>query len=272
MSNTQLTATQQMQNALKLQSTQEKLTNAFNGDNKKIQAFQSALINIVSQEQLKNCSITSILQSAFQVATAGVDLNPLLGQAYIVSYKGKATPTISYRGWLKLLENTNTRAKANAVFNCDEFYIDYSDFEEKVHFIPNYDERKESRTDWFYSNFKGVLVRLQYADKTTKAVFVTADKLKKIQGISPSAKSNFSPYQNWAEEMFLAKALKYVLSKEPINDEKMANALSLDNETDKTIQQDTLQAYNKNKALEQDIFNKPQQVEQVQEVEVLEVE
>ena len=74
-----------------------------------------------------------------------------------------------------------------------------------------------------------------------KNTFVTSAKIEKIKGKSPSAKSAYSPYNAWAEEMYLAKAIKYALSREALNltDESRRKAINLDNELDIKLQQDS---------------------------------
>ena len=68
-------------------------------------------------------------------------------------------------------------------------------------------------------------------------------KIEKIKGMSPSAKSNFSPYNNWAEEMYLAKAIKYCLSREALNfkEENIAKAIAVENEVEMKVQNENRQ-------------------------------
>ena len=61
--------------------------------------------------------------------------------------------------------------------------------------------------------------------------------------MSPGAKSNFSPYNNWAEEMYLAKAIKYCLSREALNfkDVNIAKAIEVENEVEMKVQNENKQ-------------------------------
>ena len=79
------------------------------------------------------------------------------------------------------------------------------------------------------------------SDGYVKNTFVTSAKIEKIKGKSPSAKSAYSPYNSWAEEMYLAKAIKYALSREALNlkDENIKKAINLDNELDIKLQNDS---------------------------------
>lgn len=202
------------------------------GNEKKFARFKSAIVSICLNEQLSECSLTSILQSAKDLAEIDLDINPLLGQAYIVRYKHSAQAIISYKGYISLAERFGKQVKAFSVFKCDDFEIDLSDFDEKIVFKPNFAERKESDDVWFKENLIGVLVKVREENGSVKNQFVSKDKLFKIAGVSPSRNSKYSPYEKWGEEMFLAKALKYVLSKMPMN-EKISRAIEIDNVVDK---------------------------------------
>ena len=121
------------------------------------------------------------------------------------------------------------------MFICDEFSRDLSEFDEKIIFVPNDKERNSSDDGWYMKNLRGVLVLIKdMSDGYTKRVFVPKDKLEKIKTKSPSAKSNYSPWAQWCEEMYQAKAIKYVLSREALNfkSQVIANAIALDNKAD----------------------------------------
>ena len=226
--------------ALEAPQSQEKLLSFFGDDKTKATKFKSALITIAQNPILSQCSVGSILKSAFNLAEVGVEISPILGQAYILKYKNDAEAVISYKGWQALIERAGKRVKAFSVFKCDTFSIDLSDFDEVITFKPNYAERNESDDAWYKDNLIGVLVKVKdMTDGYVKNTFVTKDKIEKIKGKSPSAKSQYSPYNQWAEEMYLAKAIKYALSREALNlkDESIRKAINLDNELDIKLQE-----------------------------------
>ena len=228
--------------ALEAPQSEVKLMSFFGDDKAKVTKFKSALITIAQNPILSQCSVGSILKSAFNLAEVGVEISPILGQAYILKYKNDAEAVISYKGWMALIEKAGKRVKAFSVFKCDEFSIDLSDFDEKITFKPNYAERNESDDAWYKDNLVGVLVKVKdMSDNYVKNTFVTRAKIERIKGKSPSAKSAYSPYNAWAEEMYLAKAIKYALSREALNlkDENIKKAINLDNELDIKLQQDS---------------------------------
>ena len=214
--------------ALDAPASQQKLLDFFGDDKSKATKFKSALITIAQNPILVNCSVGSILKSAFNLAEVGVEISPILGQAYILKYKQDAEAVISYKGWMALIEKAGKRVKAFSVFKCDTFSIDLSDFDEVITFKPNFAERRESDDSWYQENLLGILVKIKdNKDGYIKNLFVTKDKIEKIKGKSPSAKSQYSHYSQWAEDMYLAKAIKYALSREPLNftDENIKKAV-----------------------------------------------
>lgn len=228
--------------ALESPNSQAKLLSFFGDDKAKVTKFKSALISIAHNPVLSQCTPKSILESAFNLAETGLEISPILGQAYILKYKNDAEAVISYKGWMALIEKAGKRVKAYSVFRCDKFSIDLSYFEEIITFVPNYPERQESNDAWYKENILGVLVKIKdNKDGYVKNIFVTKDKIEKIKGKSPSAKTAYSPYNTWAEEMYLAKAIKYALSREALNftDENIKKAVDLDNQLDIKLQENT---------------------------------
>lgn len=227
--------------ALENKDNEVKILDFFGGDVKKIIRFKSALLNIASNQALQGCTQASILKSAFSIAELNLELNPALAHAYILKYKLDAEPVISYKGWQVLLERSGKKVRAFSVFKCDNFTIKINskDFDEDISFIPNLSERKSSDDNWYKNNLLGVLVKIKDGEDI-RNYFIQVDKIEKIRGKSPSQKSDFSPYNQWAEEMYLAKAIKYVLSRTPlnINEELIAKAIEIDNNLDKQLQDD----------------------------------
>lgn len=253
----EVTLSERIKNSLDKVDSREKMLSFFGNNEEKIVKFKSALIAISQNEMLKNCTPKSVLTSAFNLVEIGLEINPILNQCYILKYKNdddlsSAEPVISYKGWQTLIERTGKKVKAFSIFKCDTFELDLSDFNEKITFIPNLNERKESNDKWYQENLKGVLVKIKdMKDGYVKNIFVSVDKIEKIKGMSKSLKGKkpqYSPYNNWAEEMYLAKAIKYVLSREALNfkEENIAKAIEVDNNLDKKLQDDLKEEDKKN--------------------------
>lgn len=233
------------------------------GDTHKLNIFKSSLLTIASEPNLNDCSIASILESAKNIAELDLSLNKLQGQAYIVRYgkaDGKAQAIIGYKGYIELAKRAGVEIKARSVFKCDHFRIDASHFNEILEFLPNYDERDETDKVWFAENFRGVLVMSK--DFTTKSEsfdFVNSSKLYKIAGMSPSLKGKkpeYSPYANWGEEMYWAKAVKYVVARMPLG-EKISRAIAIDNLVDIPLSKEAIKTLPNNNVIDSILSDKP---------------
>lgn len=229
---------------------QERIIKLFGDDKTKAEKFRATIMNIALDYTLKDCTPQSIVKSALDIAEVGLPLAKSLGQAYIVKYKRDAQPQIGYKGWMAIAERCGKLTKAKPIFKCDFFKMYDNGFDETIEFVPNYDERKDHDVSWVENNLKGILVSVK--DKNSGFIisqFVSFDRIKKIAGMSPtldgvdsdgnlkrkiSMKTNnpiHAVYDTWNLEMYQAKAIKYVLSKMPMN-EQLAQAVELDNQRD----------------------------------------
>ena len=70
---------------------------------KNLAAFTSAVTEIVNGNNLlKRCEPNSILSAVIFAATLNLQINPAIGEAYIVPFKGKATFQVGYHGFIQL--------------------------------------------------------------------------------------------------------------------------------------------------------------------------
>lgn len=248
--------TTQIKSALETKEALNKMLSFFGDDKEKVTRFKSALVTISQNKILAKCSLQSILTSAFNLAEVGLEISPILSQCYIAKYKNEAEPVISYKGWKTLIERTGKSIKAYSVFKCDNFTMDLSGYDEEITFIPNFNDRKESDDAWFKSNLLGVLIKIK-DENGVKNHFVSVSKIEKIKSKSPSANSEDSPYNLWAEETYQAKAIKYVLSREALNfkEENIGKAIILDNALDMKYQKEERSKTDNNAKLESIINN-----------------
>jgi hypothetical protein len=108
-------------------------------------------------------------------------------------------------------------------------------------FNPSFSQRKGSDDKWAKNNLTGVIVSVMEDESGQKTqTFVDAAMINKIVGKSPSKDSGHSPHNNWAEQMFSAKAIKQVLSKFPIDlsrASQLQEAIEIVNTTESMAQQ-----------------------------------
>ena len=77
------------------------------GDPTKAAQFIASLSTLVyGSRQLKECDPNTIIASAVKAAALDLAIDPALGHAYIVPYKGKATFQIGWKGYVQLALRT----------------------------------------------------------------------------------------------------------------------------------------------------------------------
>lgn len=87
----------------------ERITDVY-GDDAKI--FISSIVNAVAgNTELQKCTPESIVGAAFKALPYRFLVDGILGQAYLVPYKGKATFQLGYRGIIQLALNSNRYRK-----------------------------------------------------------------------------------------------------------------------------------------------------------------
>lgn len=206
-------------------------------DKAKASAFGSAIVNMANDYNLNKCSVDSIVNTAMQIVQIGLHPNKLFGQAYVVPFRLKnggetAQLQIGYKGLIALGMRNGWKFRAVAVYECDEFALEFAGIEDKITFVPNYEERNDADGNWVFDNLKGVLVYAIDKSDNRYSEFVSRSKLEKIrlksQNQNKADKLDFI-WLEWAEEMYKAKALKYVASRLPIND-KLAEAVNIEDE------------------------------------------
>lgn len=201
------------------------------GDKVKASKFASALVQLSQNNNLKECKVDSILDVGFQIVQSGLNPNPLFGHAYVVPFKisGKnggsdfvvAQLQIGYKGYIQLGYRAGWRFKAVPVYSCDSFDISFGGFEDVISLTPDYDKRNEDNGDWVFKNLKGVIVYAKDKHDYISTEYVPFKKLEQLRQKSPNQiKGELKHiWKEWAEEMYKAKALKYVIDRLPIEDE-----------------------------------------------------
>ena len=228
-------------------SKMSQISTIVGNDKAKASIFASAIANMANDYGLRNCSVESIVNTAMQIVQIGLNPNKLFGQAYVVPFKLKnggetAQLQIGYKGLISLGMKNGWKFRAVAVYDCDDFSLEFNGLDDKIHFAPNYNERSDDDGDWVFSHLVGVIVYAKDSSDNVFSEFVSKKKLEKLrlksQNQSKKDKLEYI-WLDWAEEMYKAKALKYVASRLPIND-RLAEAVSAEDEP--ITKQETAQA------------------------------
>jgi len=212
-------------------STKIKQIELITGDKVKASKMASALIQLSQNNNLIDSTVDSIVNVGFQIVQAGLNPNPLFGQAYVVPFKisGKngnkdftvAQLQIGYKGYIQLGYRAGWRFKAVPVYKCDEFDYKFGGFEDDILLVPNFDKREEDQGEWVFKNLIGVIVYAKDKTDYISTEFVPFKKLEQLRQKSQNQVKGKLQYiwLEWAEEMYKSKALKYIIDRLPIEDE-----------------------------------------------------
>ncbi len=217
----------------KIKGFMPQLKQVLGGDNKsKISTYASALQQLAFNKNLANCNVDSVLQAGFEIVRAGLNPNPIFGQAYVVPYGKQAQLQIGYKGWIALGYRYGWKFRAVAVYNCDKFDMQFNGLTDNYDFTPNWEEREDDNGGWVHSNLKGVIVYAKDNIGNEFTEFVSFKKLEKLRMQNEFQTKEFTEkltnkygklfdnlWYKWAEEMYKAKALKYVVTRLPIQEE-----------------------------------------------------
>jgi len=200
------------------------------GDNAKVSEYSTTLQQLALNKNLQNVDMESVVKCGFEIVRAGLNPNPIFGQAYVVPFGKQAQLQIGYKGWIALGYRYGWKFRAVAVYNCDEFSVEFGGLSDKYIFNPNWDAREDDDGNWVFKNLKGVIVYAIDSQGNEFSEFVGFKKLEKLRQKSQNQKANNLSYiwLDWAEEMYRAKALKYVITRLPIQEE-IINATVIEN-------------------------------------------
>lgn len=202
---------------VELFKTQKQIATLFSGDKEKTDRFLAIAFQASQNKNLANCSQDSVINSVIQCAQLDLSIDPQIGQAYLVPYKGSAQLQIGYRGWLVLLKRFGFAVKTHAIYNCDSFNYSVEGWEENINFSPNFDEREDGNSAWVIDNLFGVLTLIKDPQEEVFINFLSKKQIEKLRLKSPN--QNGAPsgiWSDWYAEMAAAKAIKQHCKKMPL--------------------------------------------------------
>lgn len=227
-------------------SVTDQIVSLIGNDERKKQSFMTKMVKISTSFGLDKCSPDSIVNCGLQALTLNLSLEQ--GQGYVVNYGGQAQFDCGYKGWQILAKRAGYSVQADVVYSCDDFRQEGFGFDRKMIFNPDFSSRKGHDDEWAKQNLQGVIVSILEDETGNKYdTFVTGEMIKKITGVSPSAGKvskktgeKHSPHDKWAEQMFMAKAIKQVLSKFAIDiseASELHTAIEIVNQTESMAQE-----------------------------------
>lgn len=228
---------------------------AFSGGSKvKADKFVTDLTLLGMDKSILECEPVSVFSVALKIAQVGLSIVKEQKQAYIVPFveQGvkKAQLQIGYIGWRILAKRAGYDIDAELVYECDKFEYTVDENGKKFIFEANLKDRNETDAGWINENLLGAMVWARDKSGVTRD-FISAKKLNQLKNTNQAVKKGkFSAWTNWSEEMFKAKAIKYVASKLPTDDFMLMSAVNAENEAYKEQPKIEQQPQNLNELLE----------------------
>lgn len=230
--------------------------------------FMVKVVNAVKKTpELLNCTPQSLFGSILYFAEIGLPFNTPEGFGYILPYKNKgnteATPIIGYKGLIEIAYR-NPKMKSiriQAVYENDEFSYEYGTTEFIKHKPVMVGERGNLIAVYAIAKMEGI---------DPLFVVVHKNELDRIQRLSKSGNSNFSPYNNGTDVFNIMQskvAVKLLFKTLPkVDNDSLVKVLELDNkfDYDKARIRTTEDGY--------EIFEEVQKVTALEEVEIPEIQ
>lgn len=110
---------------------------------------------VQNNPKLLDCDRTSLFASVLTCAQLGLEPDGVLGQAYLVPFRGKVQFIPGYKGYLTLARNSGeiSSIQAHEVCQNDEFSYAYG-LDEHLHHVPAAGERGEITHFYAYAKYK----------------------------------------------------------------------------------------------------------------------
>lgn len=224
-------------NSLMAKFAEQKMSEivALSGGSKvKADKFVTDLTLLGMDKNILECDPVSVFSVALKIAQVGLSIVKEQKQAYIVPFleQGvkKAQLQIGYIGWRILAKRAGYDIDAELVYECDKFEYTVDENGKKFIFEANLKDRNETDAAWINENLLGAMVWARDKNGVTKD-FISAKKLNQLKNTNQAVKrGKFSAWTNWSEEMYKAKAIKYIASKLPTDDFMLMSAVNAENE------------------------------------------
>lgn len=184
--------------------------------------------------QLKACDPSSICNAVINVARTSITLNPVMKLAYLIPRGGKCVLDFSYIGLIKMLKDYGVVKFIDAFVvyedenEAGKFKID--NLENKIFHEPIIAKSLEEQSK---RKIYGAYTRSILNDGTVVfGQFMAWREIEKRQQKSESRNSQYSPWQNWLEDMVkktvIRRDFKFLIAGNP--DEKLQAAIQIEDE------------------------------------------
>lgn len=187
---------------------------------KKSAGFLSSVVSAVNaNQQLKDADPTSVIAAAAVAASLDLPVNPSLGMAHIVPYKGAAQFQVGWKGFVQLALRTGQYRTINATEVYDGQLVNHNPFTGEMEFRVEKDSEK----------VVGYLLYFKLLNGYEKYFYMTHEEVMAHgKRYSASFKKGFGVWAENFDAMALKTVVKLGLSKYGVLSIEMQKALEVD--------------------------------------------
>lgn len=188
---------------------------------RKAPGFMSSIINIVnSNTQLQQCDPNQVIAAAAVAAAMDLPIDPNLGFAYIVPYKGKAQFQMGYKGFVQLAMRTGMYKTINATHVYEGEIESFNRITGEVKF---------SETGATSDKIVGYIAYFKLLNGFEKYEYWPIERvIEHAKRFSQSYGSNYSPWKTDFDAMATKTVLKHLLSRYGVLSIEMQTAVKAD--------------------------------------------
>lgn len=189
--------------------------------------FAASIINAVAgSTKLQECDPNSIMAASLIAASLDLPIDPNLGRAYIVPYKGKAQFQMGYKGFVELAIRTGKYKDMNVEAVYEDEIREYNPILGKLEFVDDFRECKQ-RLNGETDKIVGYYAWYELLAGFSKALYMTKEQ-SEDHAKKYSKTYNNGPWQSNFDSMAKKTVLKLLLSRWGILSIQMQEAITND--------------------------------------------
>ena len=191
--------------------------------------YRTAITTVRKNPGLQNCNALSIVACVIQGAQLGLEMDGVLGNAYMVPYANEANFQIGYKGLIALSYRSDRISRIDAKWSCegDQFYYEYGTNAHILHIPKN---ESDVRTHYYcivYLSDGSFIFQVM----TKEEIDAHRDKYSKA-----AQSDKKSPWDTSYDAMALKTIIRQTLKTTPISTD-IQTAISLDEQGEVGIPQ-----------------------------------
>ncbi|MCK9549488.1 recombinase RecT [Aquamicrobium sp.] len=212
----------------------------------KLNKYSQVYIEMAMNNNLKNCSMDSILFQITRIVDIGLNPNPLFGEAFVVPYNVKdkvtkqvidtvATLQIGYKGLQMIGYRAGWIFESYPVYTCDKYSSKLNGISMDHNLEPDFNKRDEENPTWVFNNLVGIICYGKDSRGNIFSKYINKAKLEKIRLKNPNAQDKLTGiWREWTIEMYQKIAIKYSIKRWPIESDKVdiRSVIAMDEELD----------------------------------------